>query len=258
MTDGQKAEYEAFCSGYERVRRAEGWGGEDLDLPFEPLGHHDIWAIRQQTFRGLDKLVQKECPSAGVALDVGAGNCWLTRYLDHWGFEATALDVNDGPQDGLGAGSSYLECGDRFERIRATMEPLPFVEGVFDLVVASGSIHYCQSLVATLGEFKRVAKPSGLIVVMDSPWYERERHGIRSWEQNVRKLVEEHGLDKTLARRASFLFRSSFEAAVKEAGLDYRRLSVWPGRSRAWESVHARFYERRVASFPLLVMRRAS
>ena len=257
MTIEQQAEYEAFCSGYERVRLAEGWGGEDLDLPFEPLRHRDIWAVRQQTFKRLDKLIGKECPSAGIALDVGAGNCWLTRYLDHWGFEATALDVNDGPQDGLEAGSSYLECGDSFQRIRATMEPLPFVDGVFDLVVASGSLHYCQSLDATLGEFKRVAKPSGLIVVMDSPWYERETDGIKAWERSVRDLVDRHGIDKTLARRASFLYRDAFAVAVREAGLDYRKQAVWPGHIRAWETVRARFYERRIASFPLLVIRRA-
>jgi len=257
MTLEQKAEYEAFCTGYEQVRLAEGWGGADLDLPFDPMGHHDIWKVRQQTFRRLDGLVQKECPSGGAALDVGAGNCWLTRYLDHWGFEATALDVNDGVQDGLAAGSSYLECGDSFERIRATMEPLPFVDGTFDLVVASGSLHYCQSLVETLGEFKRVAKPSGLIVVMDSPWFEREKNGIRSWERSVRDLVDRHGLDEILARRASFLDRVAFDAAVREAGLEYRKMTVWLGRARVWETVSARFYERRIASFPLLVIRRA-
>jgi SAM-dependent methyltransferase len=258
MTPDQSAAYEAFCETYERVRTEEGWGGEDLDLPFGPLGHSDIWAVRQQTFKRLDKLLQAECGAAGTALDVGAGNCWLTRHLDHWGFEATALDVNDGPQDGLRAGGGYIECGDSFERIRAPMEALPFLDSVFDLLVASASLHYFQDLSATLGEFARVLKTGGLIVVMDSPWYERQIDGKRSLAQNVRGLIDAHGISEEMARRSSFLYRGAFDTAMLENSLEYRRVSVWPGRKRALETLHARFYERRIASFPLLVIRKRS
>lgn len=252
MTPEQEADYAVFCAAYEDVRRREGWGGDDLELPFEPRSHHEIWAVRRRTFKRLDHLLQRECPRGGTALDVGAGNCWLARHLDHWGFQTTALDVNDGPQDGLQAGAGYLEVGDKFERVRAPMESLPFVEAVFDLIVANGSLHYSRDLGATLGGFLRVLKPGGIIVVMDSPWYERRKDGARAWETGVRDLMERHGLDESLARRSSFLYRTAFAGATMQNGLEYRYIAVWPGWRRTWEMLHGRFYERRIASFPLL------
>jgi SAM-dependent methyltransferase len=257
MTTDQAAEYARFCAGYERVRRNEGWGGEDLELPFEPRAHHKVWAVRQRTFKRLDQFLRKQMQAGGTALDAGAGNCWLTRHLDHWGFQATALDVNDGSQDGLAAGASYLEVGDKFERIRAPMESLPFVDGVFDLLVVNGSLHYCQDLVRTLGEFRRVLADEGTIVVMDSPWYERKKDGIRAREANVRELIQKHGLDEDLARRSTFLHRTSFAAATMQNRLEYRVLATWTGWRRAKETLSARFYERRIATFPLLVVRSA-
>ena len=176
----------------------------------------------------------------------------LTRHLDHWGFTATALDVNDGPQDGLAAGAAYLSCGDSFERVRAPMGSMPFLDQVFDLVVASRSLHYCLDLASTLAEFRRVLKPSGVIVVLDSPWYQREKDSVRSQNERVRDLVERWGMDEAHARRSFFLFRDAFDDAIRRNSLEYRRISVWPGRARAIESVKGRFFERRIAAFPIL------
>ncbi len=254
MTPEQLTEYGEFSAAYDRLRARQKWGGEDLDLPFGPLGHHEVWAVRRRTFKRLDRLLQNECPSKGTALDVGAGNCWLTRHLDHWGFAATALDVNDGAQDGLAAGAAFLSCGDSFERVRAPMGCLPFLDQVFDAVVASRSMQYCRDLAYTLGEFKRVLKPSGVIVVLDSPWYEREKDGVRSHEEGVRDLVERWGLDEAHARRSFFLFRDAFDDAIRRNSLEYRHIRVWPGRARAIESVKGRFFERRIASFPILMI----
>src|SRR5438876_10971958 len=50
MTDKQLAEVQPFIEAYEHVRSDEGWGGDDLDLPFHPLRHREIWGIRRRTF----------------------------------------------------------------------------------------------------------------------------------------------------------------------------------------------------------------
>jgi hypothetical protein len=79
ITDAEFETQSEFLEAYERVRNSEGWGGDDLDLPFNPKRHLDIWAIRQRTFRKFESLVAN--PGSGVALDIGAGNCWMTRQL---------------------------------------------------------------------------------------------------------------------------------------------------------------------------------
>ncbi len=258
MTPEQTAAYAAFRDGYETLRRREGWGGDDLELPFEPRAHHDIWTVRQRTFKRLEGLLRQRLPEGGAALDAGAGNCWLTRHLEHWGFDPVAVDVNDGPVDGLRAGGAYLGIGDHFERVRAPMESLPFRDGAFRLVLAADALHYCPDMAAALGEFKRVLAPDGLIVVMDSPWYERERHGARAWESGVRAMVDRHGVSRDVAGRSRFLFRAAFAADATRNGLGFEVIRPWPGWRRTLEAASARFYERRLAAFPILVVRRAA
>src|SRR5438093_1185526 len=80
MTDEESAAVQPFLEAYENVRRDEHWGGDDLDLPFHAKRHGDIWEIRQRTFLEFKRLAAKV--PRGTALDVGAGNCWMTRFFD--------------------------------------------------------------------------------------------------------------------------------------------------------------------------------
>src|SRR5439155_25926679 len=140
MTEEETAAAQPFIKAYDQVRQDEKWGEDDLDLPFHPRRHRDIWAIRQRTFLKFQTIAG--AVPRGVALDIGAGNCWLTRYLDRWGFDAIALDFNDSPVDGLRAGQNFLDAGARFLRVRAGMERLPFLSDRIRLVAANASFHY--------------------------------------------------------------------------------------------------------------------
>src|SRR5215510_1956630 len=80
LTEDEAVGMQPFLEAYERVRRAEKWGGDDLDLPFNPKRHRDIWNIRRRTFRTFEAIAKSI--DRGPALDIGAGNCWLSRYLD--------------------------------------------------------------------------------------------------------------------------------------------------------------------------------
>src|SRR5437762_13081133 len=104
-----------FLEAYEQVRSAEGWGGDDLDLPFRPKRHRDIWAIRRRTFVAFQTLVMDV--QRGPALDVGAGNCWMTRYLGQWGFDAIAIDINESSMDGLRAAQKFIAEGAESTRV---------------------------------------------------------------------------------------------------------------------------------------------
>ena len=254
MTPRQAADYAGFCAAYERIRKAEGWGGDDLDLPFGARGHGSIWAIRRRTFLKLQTLIRSQGVTGGTALDVGAGNCWLTRYLYRWGFRATALDVNPGEQDGLGAGTRYLEEGKRFERVRAPMHSLPCTDGSFDLVVASGSLHYAADVEAAIREFVRVSGKGGRVVVMDTPWYGDPADGRRAVAGRVEEFRRSYGLDEELSSRASFLSREAFSQVAEKVGFKFRLVPVWPGPMRALEGLRARLAGQRIASFPLILI----
>ena len=254
MTPRQAADYADFCAAYERIRTAEGWGGDDLDLPLGPRGHESIWAIRRRTFLKLQNLIQSEGATGGAALDVGAGNCWLTHHLEGWGFRATALDVNAGGQDGLRAGAYHLARGDRFERVRAPMEALPLANGSFDLVVANGALHYAADVGTVIREFLRVLRNGGRVVVMDTPWYEDPADGRRAVAGRVEEFCRLYGLDEELSRRASFLSREAFSEVAEKVGFNFRLVPVWPGPMRALGGLRARLARQRIASFPLILI----
>jgi hypothetical protein len=80
LTEEQARDAKAFLEAYETVRTDEQWGADDLDLPFRPRRHRDIWEIRQRTFRAFEMIATRS--ERGFAVDAGAGNCWMTRYLD--------------------------------------------------------------------------------------------------------------------------------------------------------------------------------
>src|SRR5262249_49044915 len=148
------AEVQAFVDAYEKVRSDEQWGDDDLDLPFRPLRHRDIWNVRRRTFQAFERLIANV--ERGLALDIGAGNCWMTRYLDRWGFDAIALDVNTSRLGGLGAGQKFIDEGARFLRVRAGMEQLPFAPERITLLATNASFHYANDFRAALSEFERV------------------------------------------------------------------------------------------------------
>jgi ubiquinone/menaquinone biosynthesis C-methylase UbiE len=83
----------------------------------------------------------------------------MTRYLDAWGFDAMAVDINTSTVDGLGAGQKFINEGARFIRLQSCMERLPFPTGRIRLIAANASLHYTSDITATLSEFLRVLMP---------------------------------------------------------------------------------------------------
>ena len=106
ITEEEAAAVHPFLEAYERVRSSEDWGGDDLDLPFHAKRHRNIWNVRRGTFRAFSSFAEN-LPRE-LAVDIGAGNCWMTRYLDSWGFGAIAVDINTSRTDGLRAGQKYM------------------------------------------------------------------------------------------------------------------------------------------------------
>jgi len=255
MTDEERAAIQPFVEAYDRVRADENWGEDDLDLPFHPRKHKEIWAIRQRTFSEFQKMTASM--RRGFALDIGAGNCWMTRYLDRWGFDAIALDFNDSAVDGLGAGQKFLDTGARFLRVRAGMERLPFLSDRITLVAANASFHYASDFRAALSEFERVLAPGGTIVIIDTPFYDDAADGERMIEERVLHFRKKYGIHETLAARARYLTFKGFEEMARSMNLRWQIHSVWPGLARKYEEIRGHLAGRRVAQFPVVLIEKS-
>jgi SAM-dependent methyltransferase len=201
LTPEERARHAAFLRHYQGVRRQEGRGSDSprhyLGLPQRGPGRE--WRLRA---RGLRWLAESLAAAPGVALDAGAGCCWLSRHLAEWGWAPVALDLTDDDRDGLRAGRHYLErLGLRFERVLASFERLPFAAGSFDLVVFNASFHYAANPEAVLAEAARVARPGAPIVLLDSPLFRDPASGRRmSQERGGAGFLTDSGLDRLAAR----------------------------------------------------------
>jgi SAM-dependent methyltransferase len=256
LSKAEASALQPFVDAYERVRRAERWGGDDLELPFHAKRHRNIWRIRQRTFRRFESVVAPM--PRGLALDVGAGNCWLTRYLDKWGFDAIALDINDSEVDGLRAGQTFIDQGAIFLRARAGMESLPFASGRFRLIAANASFHYAGDFRATLSEFERVLTPGGTIAIVDTPFYKRAADGERMMADRVVEFHKIYGIPESLARRSRYLTLEALEKLAQPLKLNVRAHKVWPGALRTYERQRARLVGRHIAEFPLVLLEKSA
>lgn len=254
MTDEQLRAAAPFLEAYEKVRADEQWGADDLDLPFHPKGHLDVWKIRQRTFRAFERIAAPV--ERGFAADAGAGNCWMTRYLDAWGFDAIAVDVNAGKMDGLAAGQKFIDDGARFLRVRSPMDQLPFARARIRLLAVNAAFHYAADFRAALLEFKRVVPPGGKIVIMDTPVYENPADGERMIAERVTAFQNRYGIPEALSRQSRYLTFSLISELAAEQNLKVRVEPVWPGWRRKYEEIHGRLSGRRIAQFPLIVFER--
>ncbi len=252
MTDEEAAAIQPFLKAYEQVRGDEEWGGDDLDLPFHAKRHRDIWNIRRRTFSEFERVTAGL--KRGIALDIGAGNCWMTRYLDRWGFDAIAIDVNTSPMDGLRAGQKYIDEGTIFLRARVGMERLPFASGTITLLATNAAFHYASDFRAALSEFERVLTPGGMAVIIDSPFYENAADGERMVAERAADFRRKYGMAEALARQSSYLTFKGLEELLRSMDFTWRVHPVWPGLRRKGEEIRARLAGRRLAQFPVVVI----
>lgn len=258
----RQAEHAPFVERYGTVRRAEGWGSDDpayyRALPFRDLsGHHpEIWRVRSVSFRTLMRhVVEPLARRRGTlaALDLGAGNGWLSYRLADAGHRPVAIDLTDDGRDGLGAARHYPLA---FPRVQASFDRLPWADGGFDLVVFNGALHYSRDAAVTLGEARRLLCPGGRLVVMDTPIYRRRESGERMLRELDDGLRERHGCGRE-ERHEGFLTPGRLARLGAELALDWRVIRPFYGLRWALLPWKARVLGRREPMrFQLLVARR--
>jgi len=254
-----------FIAEYRAVRRGEGWGSAGpayyLALPFRDLSgrFEEIWRIRAASFSTLLRRVvvplERERQRPLTALDLGAGNGWLSHRLAELGHSLAAVDLSDDPRDGLGAHTWYPT---RFTPVLADFDHLPFVADQADLAVFNASLHYSPDVRRTLAEAFRVLREDGVVAVVDTPVYRDPRSGARMVLEQQRRFRDVHGVSGTGGAGEGFLLYRRVRELAATLGLRAKLLRPvrwWPMRGRAL--LAGARGRRETATFPVVVMRRA-
>ena len=168
------------------------------------------------------------------------------------------MDINLGTGDGLGAGQKFIDEGARFLRVRAGMERLPFASERIRLLATNASFHYASDFHSVLSEFKRVLTPDGMIVILDTPFYENAADGKRMVAERIVNFRCKYNIPDALAGRARYLTFTDFETMMRSLNLRWRLLRVWPGLRRKCVTIRGALTGRRVAQFPVAVIEKSN
>ncbi len=107
-------------------------------------------------------------PAGRRALDAGTGPGEFAVYLARLGFRVTGIDISN--QMVLKAREHAAHCGLHIDFQQEDAENLPFEESNFHVVVARNLLWTLPDPEKALGEWRRVLKPDGAIIVSDGMW----------------------------------------------------------------------------------------
>src|SRR2546428_2477508 len=98
----------------------------------------------------------------GVALDAGCGTGRHTEYLASLGHKVIGVDTSP---EMLGPAREKVPEGEFYE---ADLHDVPLADDSVDLVVCAIALSHVADLAGALGEFVRVLRPNGHLVISDS------------------------------------------------------------------------------------------
>jgi SAM-dependent methyltransferase len=119
-----------------------------------------------------------------------------------------------------------------FARVQADFDALPFALGQFDLVIFNGSLHYAPDVWSTLEHATSMLAPGGRIVVIDSPMFERDRHGAAMRARLVERLCREYAIVEPVEPGEGFLTFARLDRWAARRGLSSRFLPTHDGWRR--------------------------
>jgi ubiquinone/menaquinone biosynthesis C-methylase UbiE len=239
LSPDRRAYYQQFLSDYGTIRMAEGRGSPDPEyyfaLPFEDRSgrNSEQWRIRACTYRYFESnLLPKR---SSDVLDLGAGAGWMSYRLSQRGDRPVAVDIFTDSMDGLAAARHY----GLFPCVEAEFDRLPFADAQFDLAVFNSSLHYSTDYRGTLTEARRCVRPSGCIVVLDSPLYKQREHGELMRSERHRQFQAQYGFASDSIASLEYLYESQLAELSRDLGLRWRIYEPWYGwkwHMRPWKA----------------------
>ncbi|MBK5257239.1 MAG: class I SAM-dependent methyltransferase [Vicinamibacteria bacterium] len=256
----RQAQLAAATAFYCRVRADEGFQ-HSAELPRVPRGHAQarIWKQRARHFGRFMDWLARERPKSQSIVDVGAGCGWAAQRLAERGHRVAALDINLDPHDGLTAlgEDPGRELG--IERIEADMEFLPLSAACADVVLLNGALHYARCPQNVVAEARRILKPSGFLIILDSPIYRRSADGESMVKKKRREFLGRYGYAPCRDAAAGYFTLTELTRLLGRSGFDVR-LVGWPSRLREMgrDVIEIFRHGRRTARFPMIAARRRS
>jgi SAM-dependent methyltransferase len=244
----RRAYYEQFLGDYAAIRSAEGRGSADREyyraLPYEDLSGRNSgqWSIRARSYRYFESNLLPE--EKLDILDLGAGNGWMSYRLSQRGDRPVAVDIFRDALDGLAAAQEY----GLFPAVEAEFDRLPFADAQFDVAVFNSSLHYSTDYHGTLSEACRCVKPSGRIVVLDSPLYRVREHGELMRTERHLQFQAQYGFASDSIPNLEYLYESQLAELSRDLGLKWRIYQPWYGWKWHLRPLKARLQGRRPPS----------
>jgi len=165
VTGATEAAYDAAGSAYQHWRWSRLWDTLEVDVVLEEL------------------------PTQGRALDAGCGYGRYAAPVRVRGLDYVGIDISD-VQLGL-ARAAHPEIAGQL--VRGDIVVMPFADASFDAVLCTRVLSHGASLDAASGEFARVLRPGGTLVVTDiSDQHYYERATIPTESGEVRLPVKRY------------------------------------------------------------------
>jgi len=244
-----------FLRDYAAIRLAEGRGSEDSAyyraLPYRDLSGNNAgqWSIRGRTYRYFEQRILAPLERAAHRpldiLDLGAGTGWLSYRLALRGHLPVALDIFTDPKDGLRAARHYDR---QFPCVEAEFDRLPITGGAFDLAIYNASFHYSEDYRRTLAEVRKCLRPSGCVVIMDSPVYRRYEDGVRMVEERHSSFQKQYGFRSDAIASREFFDEPLLGELSRDLRINWRILRPWYGWNWWSRPIRAKLAGRRPPS----------
>ncbi len=119
------------------------------------------------------------CGPGSLVLDLGAGPCWVSEWLQRLRYRTLSLDL---AEDMLAIGRRRLAPGSWL--CAADMAALPLQAGSVDAALCYGALHHVPEWTAVLGEIHRVLRDGGVLVLQEpGRGHAAQAHSIAQMEQ---------------------------------------------------------------------------
>lgn len=150
-------------------------------------------------------------------LDVGAGPGFLAAAIGSAVGPSGSVSGVDISQPLLGAARNHCAAQPWIEFHQADATDLPFPDASFDAVISTQVLEYVPGVDAALAEMRRVLRPTGRAVIVDTDWDSIVWHSPDRARMNRILLAwEEHAADPYLPRSlAKKLASAGFQVSAQ-------------------------------------------